>query len=48
MVEADKSFVQVYSRTPRPGNTFIDAMRSKLRQWGYDPSDIHVTPVTVD
>jgi lipocalin len=44
----DKSFVQVYSRKPRPGNTFIDAMRSKLRQWGYDPSDIHVTPVTVD
>ena len=43
----DKSFVQVYSRTPRPGNTFIDAMRSKLKHWGYDPNDMHVTPVTV-
>jgi lipocalin len=44
----DKSFVQIYARSPRPGTTFIDSMRSKLKRWGYDPNMIHVTPVTVE
>lgn len=44
----DKSFVQVYSRDPHPGNNFIDSMRSKLKRWGYDPDQIHVTPFTTD
>lgn len=42
----DKSFVQIYSRTPRPGNRFIEQKKELLRQWGYDPNMIHVTPVT--
>jgi lipocalin len=43
---SNKSFVQIYSRSPRPGNKFIEAMKEKLKQWGYQPDDIHVTPVT--
>ena len=45
---SDKSFVQIYSRYPRPGNEFIDSMRASLKVWGYDPNKIHVTPFTVD
>ena len=43
----DKSFVQVYSRYSRPGMKFIEAQKEKLKAWGYDPDDIHVTPVTL-
>lgn len=41
-------FVQVYSRYARPGLRFIEAKRELLRKWGYDPDEIHITPVTVD
>jgi lipocalin len=39
-------FVQVYSRYSRPGSRFIEAKRATLRNWGYDPNEAHVTPVT--
>ena len=43
----DKSFVQIYSRYPRPGMRFIEDKKKLLKAWGYDPDTIHVTPVTV-
>lgn len=39
-------FVQVYSRKPHPGLKFINAKSDRLRQWGYDPTQAHMTPVT--
>jgi len=42
----DKSFVQIYSRYSRPGMKFIEAQKEKLKAWGYNPDDIHITPVT--
>ncbi len=44
----DHSFVQIYSRYPRPGNRFIDEKTKLLEAWGYDPSQIHMTPVTLE
>lgn len=43
---SDKSFVQIYSRYPRPGMRFIEAKTELLKRWGYDPDTIKVTPVT--
>lgn len=40
-------FVQLYSRYARPGLRFIEAKKELLKQWGYDPESIHLTPVTV-
>lgn len=40
-------FVQIYSRYSRPGLRFIDAKKEILRNWGYDPEDAHITPVTL-
>lgn len=44
----DKSFVQVFSRFPRPGNRFIEAKAEMLKAWGYDPTWLHMTPVTLE
>lgn len=44
----DKSFVQIFSRYARPGNRFIEAKAELLRNWGYDPEWIHLTPVTLE
>ena len=44
----DKSFVQIFSRYARPGNKFIEAKTRMLRDWGYDPDQVHITPVTVE
>lgn len=41
-------FVQVYSRYARPGLRFIEAKNEILRRWGYDPDQVHLTPVTVE
>ena len=43
----DKSFVQIFSRYARPGNRFIEEKKQILKNWGYDPDKIHVSPVTV-
>jgi lipocalin len=43
----DKSFVQIFSRYARPGIRFIEARAQMLRDWGYDPEQIHMTPVTL-
>ncbi|KAL8470017.1 hypothetical protein ACS0TY_032764 [Phlomoides rotata] len=40
----DKSFIQIYSRTPNPGPEFIDKYKSYLADFGYDPSKIKDTP----
>ncbi|KAM0940952.1 putative zeaxanthin epoxidase [Dioscorea sansibarensis] len=40
----DKSFVQIYSRTPNPGRAFIEKYKSYLANYGYDPSKIKDTP----
>lgn len=40
----DKSFVQIYSRTPNPGPKFIEKYKSYLAEFGYDPSKIKDTP----
>lgn len=40
-------FVQLYSRYARPGNRFIEAKKELLKRWGYEPEDVHLTPVTV-
>ncbi|XP_057809870.1 chloroplastic lipocalin-like [Salvia miltiorrhiza] len=40
----DKSFIQIYSRTPNPGAEFIDKYKSSLAEFGYDPSKIKDTP----
>lgn len=44
----DKSFVQIFSRYARPGSKFIEAKAQMLRDWGYDPNFIHLTPVTLE
>ena len=43
----NKSYVQIFSRYPMPGLRFIEAKKQKLRDWGYDPDSLHITPVTV-
>nr|CAD1832105.1 unnamed protein product [Ananas comosus var. bracteatus] len=40
----DKSFIQIYSRTPNPGPEFIEKYKSYLAMLGYDPSEIKDTP----
>ncbi|KAF5197496.1 Chloroplastic lipocalin like [Thalictrum thalictroides] len=40
----DKSFVQIYSRNPVPGNEFIEKYKSYLENIGYDSSKIKDTP----
>ncbi|XVF70578.1 hypothetical protein PTKIN_Ptkin11bG0173500 [Pterospermum kingtungense] len=40
----DKSFVQIYSRTPNPGREFIEKYKAYLANFGYDPSRIKDTP----
>ncbi|KAJ0984474.1 hypothetical protein J5N97_002830 [Dioscorea zingiberensis] len=40
----DKSFIQIYSRTPNPGPAFIEKYKSYLANYGYDPSKIKDTP----
>ncbi|XP_010547795.1 PREDICTED: chloroplastic lipocalin isoform X2 [Tarenaya hassleriana] len=40
----DRSFVQIYSRTPTPGPEFIDKYKNYLAQFGYDPAKIKDTP----
>ncbi|CAK7338425.1 unnamed protein product [Dovyalis caffra] len=40
----DKSFVQIYSRTPNPGPAFIEKYKAYLADFGYDPSKIKDTP----
>ncbi|XP_018488792.1 chloroplastic lipocalin isoform X2 [Raphanus sativus] len=40
----DRSFVQVYSRTPNPGPEFIAKYKDYLGQFGYDPEKIKDTP----
>ncbi len=41
-------FVQIYSRFTRPGMRFIEAKKELLRAWGYNPDEIHMTPVTLE
>lgn len=43
----DKSFVQVLSRYERPGLRFIDLQKERLKEWGYDPDSVHISPVTI-
>ncbi|GLT65949.1 hypothetical protein SLA2020_383470 [Shorea laevis] len=40
----DKSFIQIYSRTPDPGPQFIEKYKAYLANFGYDPSKIKETP----
>ncbi|XP_031252573.1 chloroplastic lipocalin [Pistacia vera] len=40
----DRSFIQIYSRTPVPGRAFIEKYKSYLANFGYDPSKIKDTP----
>ncbi|CAL1354302.1 unnamed protein product [Linum trigynum] len=40
----DKSFIQIYSRTPDPGPAFIEKYKTYLGEFGYDPSKIKDTP----
>ncbi|PON51544.1 Invertebrate colouration protein [Parasponia andersonii] len=40
----DRSFIQIYSRTPDPGPKFIEKYKSYLANFGYDPSKIKDTP----
>ncbi|XP_057950994.1 chloroplastic lipocalin isoform X3 [Malania oleifera] len=40
----DRSFIQIYSRTPDPGPEFIEKYKSYLANFGYDPSKIKDTP----
>ncbi|KAI9082342.1 hypothetical protein K1719_035765 [Acacia pycnantha] len=40
----DKSFIQIYSRTPNPGPEFIEKYKAYLANFGYDPSKIKDTP----
>jgi lipocalin len=41
-------FVQIYSRYARPGLRFIEAKKELLKKWGYDPDELHMTPVTLE
>lgn len=40
----DKSFIQIYSRTPDPGPEFIEKYKTYLANFGYDPNKIKDTP----
>ncbi|RWR88422.1 Lipocalin/cytosolic fatty-acid binding domain-containing protein [Cinnamomum micranthum f. kanehirae] len=40
----DRSFIQIYSRTPNPGPQFVEKYKSYLASFGYDPSKIKDTP----
>ncbi|KAF8021804.1 hypothetical protein BT93_G2059 [Corymbia citriodora subsp. variegata] len=40
----DRSFIQIYSRTPNPGPEFIGKYKSYLAKFGYDPNKIKDTP----
>lgn len=40
----DRSFVQIYSRTPNPGPEFIGKYKTYLADFGYDPNKIKDTP----
>lgn len=40
----DRSFVQIYSRTPNPGPAFLQKYKSYLANYGYDPTKIKDTP----
>ncbi|XP_072969280.1 chloroplastic lipocalin [Typha angustifolia] len=40
----DRSFIQIYSRTPTPGTEFITKYKAYLANFGYDPSKIKDTP----
>ncbi|KAJ8560996.1 hypothetical protein K7X08_027186 [Anisodus acutangulus] len=40
----DKSFIQIYSRTPDPGPKFIEKYKNYLANFGYDLSKIKDTP----
>ncbi|XP_077253963.1 chloroplastic lipocalin isoform X2 [Tasmannia lanceolata] len=40
----DKSFIQIYSRTPVPGRDFIEKYKSYLADFGYEPRKIKDTP----
>ncbi|XP_024967607.1 chloroplastic lipocalin [Cynara cardunculus var. scolymus] len=40
----DRSFIQIYSRTPNPGPEFIAKYKLVLADYGYDPSKIKDTP----
>ncbi|XP_056167121.1 chloroplastic lipocalin-like isoform X2 [Syzygium oleosum] len=40
----DRSFIQIYSRTPNPGPEFIEKYKSYLANFGYDPNKIKDTP----
>lgn len=40
----DRSFIQIYSRTPNPGTAFLEKYKSILANYGYDPSKIKDTP----
>jgi len=42
----DKSFVQLLSRYSRPGLKTTEAKIRTLKEWGYDPDEIHLTPVS--
>jgi lipocalin len=40
----DRSFIQIYSRTPNPGAAFIAEKKDVLRELGYPADDIVDTP----
>ncbi|XP_052178184.1 chloroplastic lipocalin isoform X2 [Diospyros lotus] len=40
----DKSFIQIYSRTPDPGPEFIEKYKAYLADFGYDSNKIKDTP----
>ncbi|KAE9614807.1 hypothetical protein Lal_00036191 [Lupinus albus] len=40
----DRSFIQIYSRTPNPGPEFIEKYKAYLGNFGYDPNKIKDTP----
>lgn len=40
----DRSFIQIYSRTPVPGQAFIEKYKAYLANYGYDPSKFKDTP----
>ncbi|KAM7492689.1 hypothetical protein LguiA_035610 [Lonicera macranthoides] len=40
----DKSFIQIYSRTPNPGPKFIEKYKDYLSNFGYDANKINETP----
>ncbi|KAJ8447075.1 hypothetical protein Cgig2_022804 [Carnegiea gigantea] len=40
----DRSFIQIYSRTPNPGPEFIEKYKAYLADFGYDPNKIRDTP----